>query len=108
MEAVLSATDTEYTVTAEIPGVDDKDVKLEIVDDTLTIRGEKKQEKEEKEKNYYRLERSYGSFQRVLSLPDDVDQDGVKANFKKGVLTITLPRKALPKPEAKRIEIKAA
>lgn len=104
----LSASDKEYTITVEIPGVDEKDVKLEIVNDTLTIRGEKKQEKEEKEKNYYRMERSYGSFQRVLSLPEDADQDGVKATFKKGVLTVTLPRKALPKSDVKQIEVKSA
>lgn len=102
----LGASEKEYTITVEIPGVDEKDVKLEIANDTLTIRGEKKQEKEEHEKNYYRMERSYGSFQRVLSLPEDVNQDGVKASFKNGILTVTLPRKALPKPEVKHIEVK--
>ena len=104
----LGATDKEYTITVEIPGVDEKDVKLELVNDTLTIRGEKKQEMEEKEKNFYRMERSYGSFQRVLSLPEDADQDGVKATFNKGVLTVTLPRKALPKADVKQIEVKSA
>jgi HSP20 family protein len=88
--------------------VDEKDVKLEIVNDTLTISGEKKQEKEEKEKNYYRMERSYGVFQRVLSLPEDADQDKIKATFKKGILTVTVPRKALPKSDVKQIEIKNA
>jgi HSP20 family protein len=102
----LSATDKEYTLTVEIPGVDEKDVNLEMVNDTLTVRGEKKQEKEEKDKDYYRVERSYGSFQRVLSLPDDVDQQGVKAVFKRGVLTISMPRKALPQPDIRKIEIK--
>jgi HSP20 family protein len=104
----LGATDKEYTITVEIPGVDEKDVKLEIVNDTLTISGEKKQEKEEKEKNYYRIERSYGVFQRVLSLPEDADQDKIKATFKKGILTVTVPRKALPKSDVKQIEIKNA
>ncbi|HAY21299.1 MAG TPA: heat-shock protein Hsp20 [Desulfobacterales bacterium] len=104
----LGATDKEYTVTVELPGVDEKDVRLEIVNDNLIIRGEKKQETEEKEKNYYRMERSYGSFERVLSLPEDADQDGVKATYKKGVLTVTLPRKALPQSEVKRIEVKSA
>jgi HSP20 family protein len=103
----LSATDKEYTIALEIPGVDEKDVKLEIANDTLTIRGEKKQEKEEKDKNYYRVERSFGSFQRVLSLPDDADQEGVKANFKRGVLTISMPRKTLPQTDIRRIEIKS-
>lgn len=102
----LGASDKEYTIMVEIPGVDEKDVKLEIVNDTLTICGEKKQEQEEKEKNYYRMERTYGSFQRVLSLPEDADQDGIKATFKKGVLTVTLPRKALPESNVKQIEVK--
>lgn len=102
----LAVADQEYTLTVEIPGVDEKDVRLEIVNDTLTISGEKKQEKEEKEKNYYRMERSYGSFQRVLCLPEDVDQDNVKASFAKGILTITLPRKTMPKSDVKHIEIK--
>jgi HSP20 family protein len=104
----LGATDKEYIVTVELPGVDEQDVTLEIVNDNLIIRGEKKQEREEKEKNYYRMERSYGSFERVLSLPEDADQDNAKATYKKGVLTVTLPRKALPQSEVKKIEVKSA
>lgn len=104
----IGATDKEYSITVEVPGVEEKDVKVEIANNTLTIRGEKKQEKEEKDKNYYRIERNYGSFQRVLSLPEDADQEGVNAVFKKGVLTITMPRKALPKAEVKQIEIKSS
>jgi HSP20 family protein len=102
----VAATDKEYLITVEVPGVGEKDVKIEVAGDTMTIRGEKKQEKEEKEKNYYRVERSYGSFQRVLSLPEDADQEDIKAKFENGVLTITMPRKALPKPEVKEIEIR--
>ena len=102
----LSATDKEYTITVEIPGVDEKDVKLELINDTLTIKGEKKQEKEETDKNYYRMERSYGAFQRVLSLPEDTDQDSIKARFKNGVLNVTMLRKALPHSNVKRIEVK--
>jgi HSP20 family protein len=104
----LSATDKEYTIAVEIPGVDEKDVKLEIANDTLTIRGEKKQEKEEKGKNFYRVERSYGSFQRVLSLPEDADQTGVKATFKRGILTISMPRKTMPQSDVRKIDIKSA
>ena len=81
----LSATDNAYTIAVEVPGVDEKDVKVEIANDTLTIRGEKKHEKEAGDQNYYRMERSYGAFQRVLSLPDDADQEGVAATFKNGV-----------------------
>jgi HSP20 family protein len=77
-----------------------------LIDDTLKIKGEKKQQKEEKEKNYYRMERSYGSFQRILSLPEDADQDNIKASFKNGIMEITIPRKAAPKTEVKQIEIK--
>ena len=104
----LGATEKEYTVTVEIPGVSEKDVELEIMNDTLTIRGEKKHENEEKNKSYYRMERSYGSFQRMLSLPEDADQNGVAATFKNGILTVTMPRKALPKADVKRIEVKSA
>lgn len=103
----LHASEKEYVLTAEIPGVSEKDVSLDIANNTMTIKGEKKQEKEAKEKNYYRLERSYGSFQRVLSLPEDVDQDAIKASFKDGVLSVTMPRKAMPKSDTKQIKITA-
>lgn len=90
---VSSAAD-EYTITAELPGVEEKDVSLELLDgDTLLIKGEKKQEREEKARDYYRMERSYGSFQRVLALPADADANAVKARFKNGVLTVKVPRK---------------
>lgn len=102
----IGATNKEYTITVEVPGVSEKDVNVEITGNIMTIRGEKKQEKEEKDKNYYRVERSYGSFQRVLSLPEDADQDDVKATFNKGVLTVKMPRKAMPKPDVKQIEIR--
>ncbi|WP_372680730.1 Hsp20/alpha crystallin family protein [Desulfosarcina sp.] len=104
----LGATDKEYTITVEIPGVDEKDVRLEIVNDTLTIRGEKKHEKEETEKNFYRMERSYGAFQRMLSLPEDADQAGIAATFKHGVLTITMPRMAAQQANVRQIEVKSA
>jgi len=103
----IAANDKEYTVTVELPGIDENDIQLELEGDTLKIKGEKKQEKEEKEKDFYRVERSYGSFQRMLSLPEDADQAGIEAKFSKGVLTVSLPRKAAPKAEAKRITIKA-
>ncbi len=101
----ISASDKEYNISVEVPGVDDKDVKIEVVKNNLIISGEKKQEKEEKDKNFYRVERCYGSFRRVLSLPDDADQDKVKASFKKGVLNLTIPRKALPASAVKKIKI---
>lgn len=103
----LSAAEKEYLLTVEIPGVNEKDVTVDITNNTMTIKGEKKLEKEEKEKNYYRIERSYGSFQRILSLPEDVDQDNIKASFKNGVLSITMPRKVVPAGEVKQVEITA-
>jgi HSP20 family protein len=105
----VSSTEKEYTVTVEVPGVDEKDVKLELTHDgQLIIRGEKNQEKEQKDKNFYRTERSYGSFQRTLSLPEDAAKDVIDASFKNGVLTITCPRKAVAQTPAKRIDIKNA
>jgi HSP20 family protein len=104
----LTATDKEYTISVELPGVEASEVKLEVVNDTLRVSGEKTQEKEEKDKDFYRMERSYGSFQRVLSLPEDADQDKINAVFKNGVMTITVPRKSLPQSEAKQIEVKTS
>lgn len=83
-----------------------KDRRLEIANDILALQGEKRLEREEMGKSFYRMERSYGSFRRVLSLPEDVDQDGVTATFSKGVLRVRMPRTALPKPAVKRIEVK--
>ncbi len=103
----ISAADKEYSITIEVPGVEDKDVKIEVINNNLIISGEKKQEKEEKDKNFYRVERAYGSFRRVLSLPEDADQDKIKAAFKKGVLSVTIPRKALAKSDVKKIEVKS-
>ncbi len=104
----IGATEKEYTITVEVPGVDEKDIQIELAGNTLTIRGEKRQEKEEKDKNFYRMERAYGTFQRVLSLPDDADQEHIEASFSKGVLTITIPRRAQRQEESKTIEIRKA
>jgi HSP20 family protein len=104
----IGASEKEYTISVELPGVDEKEVQLELINDTLKVKGEKKQQKEEKEKNYYRMERAYGSFQRVLSLPEDADQEKINAVYKNGIMEITIPRKAAPKTEAKQIEIKTS
>jgi HSP20 family protein len=101
----VGATEKEYSVSVELPGVDAKDVRLELNGDTLKIKGEKNQEKEEKDKNYYRVERSYGSFQRILSLPEDADSDGIKASYKNGIMNVTIPRRALPDAGTRQIEI---
>jgi HSP20 family protein len=101
----IAATEREYIISVEIPGVEEKDFNLDMSDGTLSIRGEKRQEKEEKEINYHRMERSFGSFQRVVSLPEDVDQDGITAKYATGVLTIKLPRTSKTKTESRKIPI---
>jgi HSP20 family protein len=101
----VSETGEKITVTAEIPGMEAKDIDISIVGDTLVIKGEKKSEKEEKEENYHMVERSYGSFSRSMKLPAAVDADKVDATYKNGVLTVVLPKKEEVKPKA--IEIKA-
>jgi len=101
----VAETDSEIVVSAELPGLDDEDIEVSLARGLLTISGEKKQEKEKKGRNYYRVERSYGSFQRSVALPSEVDTDKVDAAFQKGVLTITLPKKGGEKAR-KRISVK--
>jgi HSP20 family protein len=88
----VAESDTEIVVSAELPGLDDEDIDVSLSRGMLTISGEKRQGKEEKGRNYYRVERSYGSFQRSIPLPAEVDASKVDAVFRKGVLTITLPK----------------
>lgn len=101
----IAASNEEYTISVEIPGVESKDFNLDLSDGTLRISGQKRQEKEEKEVDYYRMERSFGSFQRVVTLPEDVDEDGITARHANGVLTIKLPRKSKPQTESRKIPI---
>ncbi|MBO8152607.1 MAG: Hsp20/alpha crystallin family protein [Candidatus Marinimicrobia bacterium] len=96
--------DKEYYVTVELPGVKKNDVKVAVKDNLLMISGEKKSEKEEKGKNYHRSERVFGSFQRTFRLPELVDQDNISAEYKDGVLHITIPKKE--EAVSKEIEIK--
>jgi len=93
-------------VKAEVPGMEAKEIKIAVTGDILTIKGEKKSEREEKEGNYHLVERSYGSFSRSLTLPAAVDLDKIEARYDKGVLTVTCPKKEAVKPKA--IEIKTA
>jgi len=102
----ISETDGEYQIKAEIPDVKKEDVKVTLEDGVLTIQGERKQEKEEKGKKYHRIERSYGSFVRSFSLPELIDEEKVKAEFKDGVLNLHLPKSEKGKPKA--IEVKVA
>jgi len=104
----LTEDDKAYKVTAELPGLESKDVEVTVSDSMLTIKGEKQQEKEEKQKNYHLSERSYGSFQRSFMLPEGVDASKIAADLSKGVLTITLPKTAEAQKQPKKIEVKAA
>ena len=103
--ADISETDTAYLIKAEIPGVNKEDVKVSIENGMLTIQGERKMEKEEKGKKYHRIERSYGSFMRSFRVPDDADESAVKAEFKDGVLNVTLNKSAKAKPKAINVSV---
>jgi HSP20 family protein len=103
----IKESDKDIKVSAELPGMEEKDIEVSLGRDSLTIKGEKKEEKEDKGKNYYRMERSYGSFTRTIPLPAEVDMDKVKAEFKKGILTVTLPKTARAIKETKKIPVKA-
>jgi len=99
--------DREISISAELPGMEEKDIDVSLSTDSLTIKGEKKEEKEDKRKGYYRMERSYGSFSRVIPLPVEIEQDKVKATFEKGVLTVTLPKTEKAIKETKKIVVKS-
>lgn len=101
----VSETDTEIKIEAELPGVDEKDVEVVLDDGRLTVRGEKKQEKEEKKKDYHLVERSYGSFARSIALPFEANPDQVKAKFANGVLTVTVPKPPEAKAKQKKIPV---
>ena len=102
----VTETDKEIELSAELPGLQEKDVQINVADNVLTIKGEKKAEKEEKDKNYRLVERSYGSFSRMIELPAGVDPDTIKASIANGVLKVTVPK---PAPaQSKKVEIKPA
>jgi HSP20 family protein len=100
--------ETAYELAAELPGMDEKNIEVKLINGSLTIKGEKQEEKEEKKKNYYLHERNFGSFERSFEIPEGVDADKIEAKFKKGVLTVTLPKKPEAQKPAKKIEVKAA
>jgi len=104
----IRETDKAVMITAELPGLDAKDIDISLADDVLTLRGEKNMENESKEENYYRMERSYGSFNRAIPLPMEVESGNVNAEFKNGVLKITVAKKPEARRKAKKIEIKSA
>lgn len=104
----VTETDEAVDVSVELPGMDEKDIDVSLSDDVLTIRGEKKAEREEKKKGYYLAERSYGSFYRSIPLPPGVDSEKAEARFKKGVLTVSLPKTPEAQAKVRKIEVKAS
>ncbi|MBY0320849.1 MAG: Hsp20/alpha crystallin family protein [Reyranella sp.] len=100
--------DNAYEVTADLPGFDEKNIEVKLQNGSLCIKGERKSEKEEKKKDYHLTEREFGSFERRFTLPEGVDPDKIEASLKKGVLTVTLPKKPEAQKLAKKIDVKAA
>lgn len=101
----IAGSENAYEIMVELPGLTDKDIELVLNENTLTVKGHAQEEKETKDRQYYRIERSTGVFQRTLSLPEDADRNDITASMKHGVLHINVPRKALPPSDVKRIEI---
>lgn len=99
----VKETNDKITVQAELPGIDEKDVNVELDESSITISGERKEEKEEKKKNWLRREQRYGSFSRTFTLPSEIDPDKAKATYKKGMLNVDLPKKEVSKK--KRLDI---
>jgi HSP20 family protein len=100
--------DNEYEITAELPGLDEKDIEVKLSNGGVSIKGRKEEAKEEKKKGYVLSERRYGSFERYFSLPEGIDTDKISANFNKGVLTVTLPKTSDAQKQDKKITVKAA
>jgi len=97
--------ENELVLKADVPGLEFKDIDIQIENGTLTLKGERKFEKDENSKGYHRLERSYGSFVRYFTLPDTVASDQVHADYKNGVLTVTLPKKEIAKPRSIKVQV---
>jgi HSP20 family protein len=102
----IAEKDKDYEITAELPGMDESNIDVKFADGVLTIKGEKKEEKEEKRKDYYLSERRYGSFQRSFPVPESVDANGIEAKFVNGVLTVKLPKSSEAQKNEKKIAIK--
>jgi HSP20 family protein len=95
----------KVTLKVEVPGIDEKDIDVRVENNTLTVHGERKIEREEKEENYRRVERQYGSFTRTFTLPNTVDNENVSATYDKGVLKVNLPKKAEAKPKQIKVNV---
>jgi HSP20 family protein len=97
--------ENELVLKADLPAINEKDLDIRIENNTLTIRGERKFDKEEKEKNYLRVERAYGAFTRSFSLPNTINTDAIRAEYKNGVLTVQMPKRAESKPKQVKIDV---
>lgn len=106
MHLDFSETEKGYSLTADLPGIDKKDIDISWEDGMLTIKGERRTEEETKEKNFHRMERSYGSFCRRLSMPSDADESNVEADMKNGVLTIMIGKTKETPPKARKVTIR--
>jgi HSP20 family protein len=104
----IKETENDLILKADVPDVDLKDIDIRVENGTLTIRGERKFDSEKKEGSWHRVERSYGTFERAFTLPETVDFDAVKAEYKNGVLTITLPKKEIAKPRQIKVAVNSA
>jgi HSP20 family protein len=104
----ISESEKAYEITAELPGLDERNIEVSVASGCLTIKGEKKEETEDKQKDYYVSERRYGSFERYFGLPDEIDATKIEAVFKNGVLKVTLPKTAEAQKPSKKIQVKAA
>lgn len=101
----IAESNKSYQISAELPGVEEKDVDISVTNGVLNIKGERKEEKEEKDQSYHRIESSYGMFQRSLPLPENADQNNIKANFKNGILSVTIAKSAEALAKTKKISI---
>jgi len=103
----LAEKDGAYEITAELPGMEEKDIDVQFSDGMLTIKGEKREEKQEKKKDYHLSERHFGSFRRSFRVPEGVEPNKITAEFKNGVLSLTLPKSAQTKKKERKIAVKA-
>ena len=103
--ADISETDKEYLIRAELPAVKKEDVQVMFDDGMITIKGERKQQKEDKNEKYHRMESFYGSFERRFSIPENVNADAICCDSKDGILTVHIPKTETPKPKAKQITV---
>ena len=102
----VAETDKGYEITAELPGMDEKNIEVKLANGVLSIKGEKQEQTEEKDKNYYRRERSFGPFERSFHVPDNVNAEKIEASFKNGLLSVMLPKTAEAQKQAKKIDVK--